>query len=162
MIFVENSWKSQTLAKVISSVAVKSNCSNINTMKLLLRKSSSPALVLRYFTGVAILIHYYTSLCHCPFMALTLTFAWFTFYLKHFAFVQQFFSLNYSYVFILLSFSLSLPSFYFFIFHPYFPPPFPIPPHPRPPSFLSFPTHQSPQPPLKTLSAAAPAPPPCW
>lgn len=126
-------------------------------------------------TGVATLIHYYIRLCHCPFMPLLLTFAWwFDFHFKHICLRLCFaiFFLNYSYCFY-LSFEFSFYHFLylshlfiFLFFNPPFPP-FPTSsssnPHPLPPRpFLSFPPHQNPQPPLKRLSAAAPAPPPCW
>lgn len=79
---------------------------------------------------VALLIHYYTPLWRYPCMPPMLTFAC--------LFVRCFFSalfLSFCFrlcsrfilpelflFFILLSFSLSLPSLYLFIFHPYFPP----------------------------------------
>ena len=100
-----------------------------------------------------------TSLCHCPPM---LSFAWwFYFYFEHILPPSLFcnFCLNCSYCLFypFIIFFIS-PIFLFFCFSPL---PSPLP-RPRPPSFLSFQPHQSPQPPLKTLSAATPAPPPCW
>lgn len=61
--------------------------------------------------------------------------------------------------FIHLSFCFISTIFLFFLF---FTPTFPLLLVLESPSFLSFPPHQSPQPPLKTLSAIARAPPACW
>lgn len=131
-----------------------SNCQKMNQ-----NKSACAEFVPKYCTRVPILIHYYTSLRHYPIM---LSFAWwFCFYFEHNLPPSLFcnFCLNCSYCLFypFIIFFIS-PIFLFFCFSPL---PSPLP-RPRPPSFLSFQPHQSPQPPLKTLSAAAPAPPPCW
>lgn len=98
-------------------------------------------------------------------MSFQLTFArWLYFYFKHICLLlyKQFWFFLVGIILMFLPFYHFLYLSHLLIFNPASPLPFPIllilnPPLPR----SSFPPRQSPQPPLKTLNAAAPALPPC-
>lgn len=98
-------------------------------------------------------------LCCCPFMP-KLSYFISLFLQVHFLFFMDLictFAFVWNFLFFFHFYLSHL--FYFFVFHPS---PFPILLILYPSTFLSFPPYQSPQPPLKKLSASAPPPPAFW